>query len=72
MLYNIILKISTLELDSTQKYTMVQVYIRKKQTYQKGKIREESWQMVPIMSTEPSYQPIQSQIKLGVNDIKPS
>ena len=27
--------------------------------------------MVPIMSTEPSYQPIQSQIKLGVNRIKP-
>ena len=50
---------------------MVQGCIRKKQTYQKGKIREESWQMVPIMLTEPSYQPIQSQIKLGVNGIKP-
>ncbi len=27
--------------------------------------------MVPIMSAAPSYQPIQSQIKLGVNGIKP-
>ena len=27
--------------------------------------------MAPIMATEPSYQPIQSQIKLQVDDIKP-
>ena len=27
--------------------------------------------MAPIMSTEPSYQPIQSQIKLGIDGIKP-
>ena len=66
-----LLKIPTLQLDSTQKYTMVQLYIRKKQTCQKGTIREEKWQMVPITSTEPSYQPIQSQIKLEVDGIKP-
>ena len=47
------------------------MYIRKKQTRQKGTIQEEKWQMAPIMSTEPFYKPIQSQIKLGVDGIKP-
>ena len=43
----------------------------KKQTRQKRTIREEKWQMAPIMSTEPSYKHIQLQIKPGVDGIKP-